>query len=418
MRKALTVKFVESVKPPTSGRLEITDSILPGLVLRVGANDYRSYLVRGRIHGHHGPVVRITLGSCALMPLAEARDEARTLLLAMRKGIDPREEKRIQEAQAVAARNTTFAAVVAQWDKEHLSRLRSYRESRRIVEKHLLPRWKNRQISDIKRGDIAAVIRGLQSTPGTAIRTLALCKNIFAWAASPARPEHEQLPVDPSLTLKPAQFGLTHGKRDTALSLAMLRAIWSACGEIEEPWAGDYIKLLLLSGQRRAEIAGLKWAEVSFDESVILLPASRMKSKKAHEVPLSTAMVDILNRLYPQTSSSGYVFGRSIDKSVITRMMTRFRRLVAERLEEGAELQQWTIHDLRRACRSGMGAAGVSVDVAERVLAHAMPNLIGTYDVHAYRSEKRRALEAWAQRLDGIVNPRENVVTPLLRRPA
>ncbi len=79
-------------------------------------------------------------------------------------------------------------------------------------------------------------------------------------------------------------------------------------------------------------------------------------------------------------------------------------------LDAAAKVDGWTLHDCRRTARSLMARAGVRPDIAERVLGHAIGGVEGVYDRHSYRDEKADALARLAALIDGIVNPRENVV--------
>ena len=75
----------------------------------------------------------------------------------------------------------------------------------------------------------------------------------------------------------------------------------------------------------------------------------------------------------------------------------------------------WRRQDLRRTARSLMSRAGVSSDVAERVLGHALPGVRGVYDRHRYLAEKRAALERLAGLIEQIIAPAVGNVVPLLK---
>jgi hypothetical protein len=167
------------------------------------------------------------------------------------------------------------------------------------------------------------------------------------------------------------------------------------------------------------EAAQLSWPEIHDD--VVIIPPERMKAKEGkareHQVPLSSTALEIIASL-PRIKNGKFLFSVSAGKrplamtgpikSDLDRRMRRTLKALARRRGEDHEhvaLPRWTNHDLRRTVRSGLSALRVPHNVAEAVLAHRAPGIVGTYDGHEYLEEKREALEAWAQRLASIANP-------------
>ena len=176
--------------------------------------------------------------------------------------------------------------------------------------------------------------------------------------------------------------------------------------------------MLLLTGLRLNEAAQISWCEVQ--GSTITIPASRMKGREGkareHLVPLSSAAQEVIASV-PRIKNGPFLFSLSAGKRPLAmtgpikadldRRMQRTLKAMARRGEDhhAVTLASWVNHDLRRVVRSGLSALRVQHDVAEAVLAHAPPGIVGTYNLHAFEDEKREALEAWAQRLASIVNP-------------
>ena len=239
-------------------------------------------------------------------------------------------------------------------------------------------------------------------------------------------------------------YGLTHSpcdrlvrakligeppSRNRRLSDIELAAFWRASGKMGYP-VGSAYRLLLLTGLRLNEAAKLAWSEVQNDTLVI--PPERMKGKngkaREHRLPLPSAAQDILAAL-PRYRSGKYLFSYSAgerpvalaspNKRDLDRRMVRMLKAMARRRGEDhhtVELPRWTIHDLRRNVRSGLAQLRVPRDVAESILAHRPPGIVGVYDVHAYEDEKREALEKWARHLATIANPTPAKVIKLPRR--
>ena len=412
MRRQLTDTGVRKLAPPASGRLEIYDALVPWMAVRVTPNGHKSFVARARIKGQDRPI-RYTIGPASLLTVADARQRARDVLLKMQAGADPRQEKRTQEAAIERRKRTTFAAVAEAYIADHVDALRTGARTAADIRRYLIAAWGTVPIESISSDDVAELVQAIvaDGKPVMADRVLVYAKHLFKWAASPARPRGERLQVNPAAGLSPRDFAIKHEPRQVALNADHLRAIWTCSAQLGEPLA-SYFKMLLLSGQRRSEIGGLQWSEIDFGEGVIVFPANRMKAGRAHEVPLTGQMVDLLKAI-PRTGP--YVFGPRGQQAVCNfdRLKKRLDRLMGQ---GHPGLPAWTIHDIRRAVRTGLGAIPqVPHDVAELMVAHIPPALTRTYNLHGYRDEKRRGFELWGERLARIVEPPADNVTSLRR---
>jgi integrase len=205
--------------------------------------------------------------------------------------------------------------------------------------------------------------------------------------------------------------------RQRVLSDAELREIWNATEATPYPF-GPFVRMLLVTGQRLREVANAKWSEFDLDNSLWTIPAGRMKGDAAHEVPLSALALEILRSLprdeKKRRDPNAYVFstmGGNAPISGFSKAKIALDRLLAERRakaaaaagDELAVLLGWVFHDLRRTVRTNLSGLPVPDLVAELVIAHAKPGLHKVYDQHAYRDEKKRALDLWAAKLLSIV---------------
>jgi integrase len=184
---------------------------------------------------------------------------------------------------------------------------------------------------------------------------------------------------------------------------------------------GPLGQLLLLTGVRRNEAAGAKWSELDLRERVWLLPKERTKNRRDHELPLSAAAVRVIEAL-PRVGDKqdGFVFtttgksavsGFSRFKTTIDkRMLESSREKAQARGENPADIKApppWTLHDLRRTVATNLQKMGVKLEVTEAVLNHVSgtrAGVVGLYQRHDYRAEKRQALDAWESRLGAIVD--------------
>jgi integrase len=163
------------------------------------------------------------------------------------------------------------------------------------------------------------------------------------------------------------------------------------------------VRFLVLTAVRRNEAAQMTWAEVDFGNALWVIP--RTKSGAPHEVPLSGMAVDLLRSL-PRFGGGDFVFSTTGGRSPI-KGFGKFKDTIDERIAELAPpgIADWRFHDLRRTARTSLSTLGVSPFIAELVIGHQQKGVHKVYDVHRYQSEKRSALETWANRVRDIVTP-------------
>ena len=200
------------------------------------------------------------------------------------------------------------------------------------------------------------------------------------------------------------------------LSTDEIRWLWRACDT--EPLYGPLVRLLLLSGQRLNEIAGMKWSELSDDRTLWTIPAGRTKNHREHVVPLAPQARKLLaNRV----SSGDLIFSTTTTTAVSgwNRLKCRLDRAVLElvRQERGiSEIPHWQFHDLRRTFVTGCGELGIRPDVIELAVNHQSGlrgGVARTYNKSQLLPERKEAFERWAAHVAGIVDQRPANVTQL-----
>jgi integrase len=268
--------------------------------------------------------------------------------------------------------------------------------------------FRDRPIADVTKADAVRLIRTEAARKkSTTFLLLSYCKSLFTWAIDQ---EIYGIEVSPFAGIKAAIIG-ERVQRDRVLEDVELRALWAASASLGYP-LGPFVRFLLITGQRLRECANMVWAEVNLDTGLWLIPAARMKTGIAHEVPLSGLAVDLLRSL-PRFPDSPFVFtatgrgplaGFSVAKARVDRAA-------------GPDVAPWRFHDIRRSVRTGLGGLPVPTNVAEMVIGHQQPGIHRVYDRHSYRNEKRQALELWSRRLLSIVEPAESDnIIPLAMR--
>jgi integrase len=176
-----------------------------------------------------------------------------------------------------------------------------------------------------------------------------------------------------------------------------LKSFWRATEQLGFPF-GRAFQLMALTGQRRGEVASMRWSQVNIDQAVWTIPAHVAKNGRAHEVPLSPATLEIIEAL-PRFVGSDFVL-----TTTGTTPISGFGR-AKDRLDFTMESDEWRLHDLRRTAASGMARIGVAPHVIEKVLNHVSGEISGVaavYNRHGYDAEKREALERWAKHLSNL----------------
>nr|WP_281435350.1 site-specific integrase [Methylobacterium sp. SD274] len=209
--------------------------------------------------------------------------------------------------------------------------------------------------------------------------------------------------------------------RDRVLTDAELTAIWKAAGEIGYPF-GSAVQLLILTGQRRSEVLEADWREFNLAASSWTIPRERAKNDRAHVVPLSPRVTEILDGLPRIGAKPLFVFttNGTTPFSGVSKAHDRLNRLAAAHMPEGEPLAPWRLHDIRRTFASGCARLGVSVHVVEKALNHTsgtFGGIVGVYQRHDFADERRRAMELWAGHLDVLLMSGAKVIQ-LARRSA
>jgi integrase len=405
---ALTDFKVRALKAdPTGAEYIQGDREVGGLGVRVRPNGAKSYVVMKRLPGQ-AKLVRVTLGRVGEISLAQARDQARQAIRATKLGVNVNREKRGErqrQREAIAATGYpagSFGEAAEQYvASEDCKQLVRARETELLIRRHLIDAWGNRRLADIRQSDLWEILDPIiaEGHHRTAHRVRQIAVGLFYRSV-------ERGAIDANFIARGGgRRGLIQIRpRERVLNDDEIRRIWHACDDgVGWPYA-DFIRLSLLLGQRRGEIARMERGELDLDRALWTIPASRMKGGITHAVPLPPAAVAII-RDAPKVCER-YVLATAPGQAIAA--FVRPKR----RLDAASGVTGWVVHDLRRTVRTGLAALRIDSDVAERVIGHVIGGVRGVYDCHAYLDEKRDALERWARRLEGIVNPPpDNVVT-------
>jgi integrase len=392
-------------RPAAPGKTyDVPDGVVPGLAVRVMPSGQRSFILVARFPGKDGKAknpTRRSLGVYGALTLEKAREKARAWLELIGRGVDPRHEEDRKRLAVRRQMENSFAAVAAQFIERHVSKTRKAAAVTRELHQEFIGRWGDRPITDITQHDVVEVIDEVvdRGAPYQAHNLLGHVRTLFNWAIARGVYGLERSPCD---RLRPAAVIGKKVARQRVLDDRELRALWRVTAISGYPY-GPLFRLLLITGQRKSEVAEASWGEFDLDGKVWTIPAARMKADAAHIVPLSIDAVAVLNGL-PIFNAGNFLFSTTFGKKPVngfSKAKDRVDGLMADDL--GKAPSHWTIHDIRRTVRTGLSALPIADMVRELVIAHAKPGLHKVYDQFSYLDEKRAALELWAWRLREIV---------------
>jgi integrase len=366
--------------PDDKSEIIAFDDSLPGFGVRVRRGGSKRFVFQYKLNGTNR---RITFKEANVK---RARAAAQILAAKITLGSDPALEK---EAAHDAA-GDTFAKCLSRYlaRPQGRRRERTLQEIRRHLERNLQPLHRL-HIKKIDRRRVADELARLTEEIG-AVQTNRTRSSLSAFLNWCIGEGYVDINVA-AQTNKHEEIA-----RSRVLSDPELRTIWHAL-----PEQGDYrdlTRLLILTGQRLREIANLAWHEVDLDKAIITLPPSRTKNGRPHVVPLSAPALEILKGR--ARGGRELVFGNGAHGFS---GFSKAKRL----LDERAKLTSpWVVHDIRRSVATGL-AKLVQPHIVECVLGHVggfRAGVASTYNLHAYESEKKHALDLWGQHISGLVS--------------
>ena len=330
----------------------------------------------------NGKPVMVGLGSYPVVTLAQARQRALENRRAAEQGRDPRGE-------GVPTFERAAERVIALHRETWKPGSRSEQQWTASLGTYVLPKIGAKRIDQINVGDILAVLaEPWSSRPETARRLAQRISAVLTWgvgagyraddptaAAVKALPRHIDKPQH--------HRALHHG--DVAAALEKVRASGASMA------SKLGIELLTLTATRSGEVRGARWCEI--DGDVWTIPAERMKAKVAHRVPLSSRALEVLAEARSLSDGDGLVFPSPATGRALTN--EAFPKLVRE-LGIGG-----TAHGMRTSFRSWAAEQGVSREVAEGCLAHAVKGVEGAYQRSDLLAARAEIMERWARYVSG-----------------
>jgi integrase len=327
----------------------------------------------------------MVLGQARWTNIQEMRDLAETTRARAKLGTDTLAEQR---AERLKPRPRTLGELVEPYLKDRAPQLR--KRSLYISTLYLRGAyWKalhRRPLEEIGRREIVPIIDDMKEARGavTADRAKTVLSSLFGWAmdkgyvdANPCADIRNRAPT---------------GGRTRVLTEDELVAVWKAAGGAG-PF-GNAVRLLMLTGARKTEIAGLLWPEVNFAERLLELPAPRVKINKPFLICLADPAIKILKAV-PTVVGEAKLFAQY--------SASRYMDELRAKLPAG--MAHWTLHDLRRSFSTHANELSLSPPhVIEAALGHVVGNKVAaTYNRALYLEERRKLAAAWAAHLEWLL---------------
>jgi integrase len=395
------------------------DAAVRGFGVRISASGGKSFVAQYRVAGIKR---RMALGEFGTLTVDQARNRARAVLGKAAEGRDPFSEARARadahrsaqaEAKTQAATDAfTVERLVVEWRNDRAEdRRAAYLHEVETTLHRNLPDWMTRPAASITPDDaIAALARiKLERSTVAANRTKSYAGAVFSWAAA-----RRQLPSNP---LKALPRPGDETPRERVLAHEEIAAIWRGCDALSAPLAG-FVRVLLLTAQRREEVASMRWSELDDPASPTLwtLPGRRAKNHRTHLVHLSEPVREIL-KVLPRIAGSPFVFTSRGDNALSAYSFAK-NKIIAELRKKGTEIADWRYHDFRRSCVTHLAGLGVPPHISDKLLNHtggAIAGVAAIYQRNQFLEERQRALDIWANYVTAAVKGKPLNVVPLAR---
>lgn len=398
---------IAKAAPPTKGQRFVFDDHRDaprGFGLRMTAAGGKAFIIRYTIDGRQ----RLkTIGDWPAWGLEQARIEARRLLQKIQSGCDPLEEKSKRRAEP------TIKELAREWLGRHTSGLKSERAIRSLIEGDLVKALGSKKLSDIRRRHmIEAIEAKAETAPRQAGHLLIYARKMLDYAV-----DRDFITANPLAGLKPNSITVK-GKRDPLRQIARgrildhdeIRTFWTAaetCGM--HRLTALALKLVLVTGQRPGEVAGMHLDELN--GTLWTIPAARRgKTDTSHTVHLTATALELIEEAKAElvrlrdrrtVEPTGHVFeawpGKHVNNAALARAVSRMASSLGAK--DVQPWGRWTPHDLRRTMRTGLSACRIRPDIAEMVIGHTKKGIIATYDRYGFDVERKSALEAWEARM-------------------
>ncbi len=406
MRRKLTDSYVRGLPRAEPGRrYSVWDTECRGMLVRVTDTGHKTLMYASRgFAGSRNPVRR-AIGEHGKVLCEPAREIARSWAVLLKAGQDPRQEAEKSARRAALEKSATFSKALTDWEARHTASCRRGAEMVRLLRFDLEPVWRNRSVASLERSDITRELTRIKARGAVRVAQNAgrVLHNFLGWCLNEGTYGIAHHPMDYPRKLNLVKLLGRMGRRSRHCSDAEIRAWWLAADEMPYP-KGPFLKLLLLLGVRRGELAGVTWRELDIEQGRWVLPAARHKSGRDVLVVLPTEALRIFETLPRwRYEPMGHVFSTTYGKKAMSNFghigarhrQKMLRHLGLDEWPDGGA-PQW--HDCRRTLRTNLSRLRVPFEVAEYCLSHKpQTGVVAHYDLWTYEAEMRDAMNRYAE---------------------
>lgn len=387
-------------------RYEVYDSVVSGFNVRVYTSGLKTYSLMYRVGTKQK---RITIGKVGELSLADARKKALEYRALIKDNIDP---QKIREANKKEAERKplTVRELAAEFEAGHFDKLET--STRKVykstIQRGIVDAIGFKTIEDLTRRELKRFLKTFadkgQTTHGN--RVHAVLSKMLNFAV-----DEEIIEANPIAGLNKLS---SEDSRKRIYSDEEIRALWGAI-EMEDAPAQGMLKMLLLTGQRRGEVAGMEWEHIDESKRVWFIPAENTKNGKEQAVPLCPDAWAIIEKMHGFNPGNKYVFNSAHKADTQIGAFTR----LSNRIRRNSGVNDFRIHDFRRTVASHLAEIGTPRHVLKKVLNHATgtaSDITNVYDRYEYLNEKRAALTLWSEALQAIIKGEDRTagnVTPI-----
>ncbi len=376
-----------------SERYEVWETNGKGFGLRVSPTGRKSWLFMYRFDTISR---RMTLGTYPGLTLSEAHTAHAKAKEKLEKGIDPGALHVQGKAEHRGA--PTVKQLADEYIQKRSKTKKAWEEEKRILDKDVVPKWKNRKAKDIKRRDVLLLLDKIveRGSPIMANRTLGVLQRMFKFGIG-----RDILEANPcSVIERPGE----ERQRDRVLSAGEIKKFWFGLEKCEMAKGTKLaLQFLLISLQRKGEVAQAEWKEFDLKSGWWTIPKGKTKNGLPHRVYLSPTALSLLKEIKELSGDSIYLLpsprGKGI-KPITSRSLSQ----ALLRNQDKFGIDHFVPHDLRRTASSHMTGNGIPRSVVQKVLNHVETGVTAIYDRYSYDKEKKSAMTKWDRRLQVILS--------------
>ena len=381
-RVRLTRQIAEKSDAPQAGQTMIWDSEVIGFGVRITSNGSRSYVLRYVPRGHARERL-VTICKVCDMPVALAREKAAAMRGKVVDGADPLDER--QELLKAETMKEFGKRYLVEYAEKH-KRARSVKEDRRYLEKFIYTAIGHKKVVNISKSDVTAIHIKHSATPYQANRIVALLSKMFSLAINEKvrqdNPAHDVKKFD-------------EYKIARVLTVTELQRLADALNAYENKRAANAIRLIMLTGSRKAEAFTAQWSKINLDEAIWTKPSAHTKQKREENVPLSTMAVDFLEVMKAEALPGvDWVFPGNVEGKPITDVKKAWITILKRANIDGAV----RVHDLRHTYASRLVSSGETLVIVGKLLGHTQAQTTARY-AKADAEPARKASDKFAEML-------------------